>query len=88
MVACECHRLEVGGSIPSIATNKKKEMARRIIAKQQTTLHYCGECGHGTPDMKFENLSVDGKPTLVSCPFQPYKMVVCERACDHFKLKD
>lgn len=46
--------------------------------------HTCGECGQGT----FENLSLEGKPTLVSCPFQPFKMVVSERACSHFKPMD
>jgi hypothetical protein len=50
--------------------------------------HTCGECGQGTFDMKVENLSLEGKPTLVSCPFQPFKMVVSERACSHFTQRE
>ena len=47
----------------------------------------CGECGHGKYDWKFVNLSVEGKPTLVICPYKQYKMVVSERGCNLFKPK-
>jgi len=48
----------------------------------------CGECANGTPDYKFENLSLDGKPTLVSCPYKPYKQVVTQKSCNLFKAKE
>ena len=58
--------------------------------KQQepTIIHHCGECALGVYDMNFVNLSLDGKPTLVSCPYSgKYKKVVSEIACNNFKEK-
>ncbi len=52
-----------------------------------TTVHHCGECALGIADTKHENLSLDGKPTLVSCPQSKYKKVVSEIACKNFKEK-
>ena len=62
-----------------------KHIVHRPKSLSDAPRRTCGECGQGTFDMKFENMSLEGKPTLVSCPFQPYKMVVSERACSHFK---
>ena len=50
-------------------------------------IHYCGECGHGVYDLKFANLDLEGKPTLVACPFFTFKHVRSERACAHFTPK-
>lgn len=54
------------------------------MAKKQPILGTCSECAHGTPDRQFKNLSLTGKPTLVSCPFTTYKHVVSETACEKF----
>lgn len=65
-----------------------RAMARKKISQPQQIRHTCGECKHGTYDWKFHNLSVDGKPTLVSCPFQiGRKLIVSEKACGYFELK-
>ena len=52
---------------------------------EQKELHYCGECALAEADWQFANLSVDGKPTLVSCLFSgKFKKVVSEKACENF----
>lgn len=56
---------------------KKPEQPRRT----------CGECEHGKPDYKFENLSLEGKPTLVRCPFSFYAHTMNEKAYNLFKSK-
>ena len=51
-------------------------------------VHRCGECGKAVFDYKFENLSLDGKPTLISCPMSGrYKRVVSEFACNKFVMR-
>lgn len=47
----------------------------------------CGECAHGTYDMQFKNLSINGHPTLVICPFTQFKHVVSEPACEKFNKR-
>ena len=47
----------------------------------------CGECAHGAYDRQFKNLSLTGHPTLVICPFNKYKKVVSEPACERFKKR-
>ena len=60
----------------------------RKKTKEPTIIHHCGECALGVYDMNFVNLSLDGKPTLVSCPYSgKYKKVVSEVACKNFKEK-
>lgn len=60
-------------------------MARRKISQTQQVNHTCGECKNGTYDYKFENLSLESKPTLVSCPYQiGRKRIVSEKACGFF----
>lgn len=61
-----------------------------IRKKQQepNIIHHCGECALGIADTKHENLSLEGKPTLVSCPQSGvFKKVVSEVACNNFKDK-
>lgn len=48
-----------------------------VKKKNETVIRYCRDCALSTPDMKFENLSLDGKPTLLSCPERKWKMVIC-----------
>ena len=47
----------------------------------------CINCKHATPDMKFENLDLDGNPTLVRCPFEPFARIRSEVACTNFVMK-
>ena len=47
----------------------------------------CGMCVHATPDYKFENLSINGEPTLVSCPFRMYKQNINQRGCVEWKQR-
>lgn len=61
--------------------------------QQKKVIRYCNDCIHSTPDMKFENLSVDGKPTLLSCPYQEWRMIItttetCDKYEDNSSEKD
>ena len=56
--------------------------------KKSKTIKYCRDCKHGTFDMQFKNLSIDGKPTLIICPFQTWKGVVTDRACIMYEPKN
>lgn len=49
---------------------------------------FCTDCKHSTFDTKFENLSVDGKPTLIICPFQKWKIVVPGKGCGKYEPKN
>lgn len=81
------HIQENAGSIPASATKKLLKMIRKNT-KEPTINHYCGECALAVADYKFENLSLEGKPTLVSCPYSgKYKKVVSEVACNKFQPK-
>ena len=55
---------------------------------KQNEFVYCRDCKHSTPDMKFENLSVDGKPTLLICDLQKWpKKVITEKGCKNFEQR-
>lgn len=57
---------------------KKKQVVEQVI-------RYCKDCAHSVEDTKFENLSLDGKPTLLSCPYQEWRMVISTtETCDHY----
>lgn len=46
----------------------------------------CKDCQYATLDMKEENLSIEGHPTLVSCALKPWpKHIISELACENFK---
>lgn len=45
---------------------------------------YCDDCAYAAYDQKFENMSLDGKPTLIICPFKEWKIVVGSVGCDNF----
>lgn len=56
---------------------------------KQAIIHHCGECRLAKHDRKFENLSLEGQPTLVSCKYSGrFKRVVSEKACKFFESKD
>ena len=61
--------------------SKKQE---KVVEKKR---YYCKDCKFGEPDMKFENLSLDGKPTLLKCPYSEWKKLFNEFACSNFKHK-
>lgn len=45
-------------------------------------LQVCNDCGHGTYDYTFANLSINKEPTLVICPFSKYKKNLKEKGCE------
>lgn len=56
-----------------------------VRKKNEKVIRFCRDCVHSTPDMKFENLSLDGKPTLLSCPHRQWRMVICTTdVCEHY----
>lgn len=67
-------------------TSKPSQPKKVKEAKQ---IFHCEDCAHATPDMKFENLSLKGEPTLLICPFDKWKKLFKEPACkDNFKPKN
>lgn len=49
---------------------------------------FCRDCEYATPDMKFENLSLAGKPTLLKCSIHTErKRIISEEGCNDFKRK-
>lgn len=62
-------------------------MAKKKKEENKTVL-YCRDCAHSTPDYKFENLSVNGEPTLLSCPHKKWRMVITTtETCNNYKQK-
>ena len=48
----------------------------------------CVNCEHATLDTKFANLDLDGRPTIVHCPFSKRSRIRNEQACsEHFKQR-
>lgn len=64
-----------------------KRIPRPKPTEQDKEPQFCCDCEHGTFDTKFENLSLDGEPTLISCPYSTRKRVVNEVGCSYFKRK-
>lgn len=61
-------------------------MAKKTVIVEVT--HYCKECRHSTEDWKFENLSWQGKPTLLFCArHQERKRIINEKACKDYEPK-
>lgn len=48
----------------------------------------CINCVFAKLDTKFENLDLDGNPTLVRCEFERYARIRSEEACRRFKMKE
>lgn len=59
----------------------KKKQEKQVIR------HVCGECAHGTLDYSHINMSHDGQPICVVCPFFKFKRLRRETACERFKNK-
>ena len=57
------------------------------MKRRQLQYNVCDDCRHGHYDTRFENLSVDGEPTLIICPFQQWRRNLRERACGFFEPK-
>lgn len=54
----------------------------------QTVVRYCRDCAYAVEDTKFENLSLEGKPTLLACPFKEWKIIInTTETCENYKLK-
>jgi hypothetical protein len=59
------------------------------MASQETKqIRICDDCAHGEWDMKFPNLDVWQKPTLLHCPYQKYAVIRGSQACEHFAHKE
>lgn len=54
----------------------------------KTTSQLCDDCALAEWDMKFPNLDVWKKPTLLHCPHQKFAIIRGTHACEHFKLKN
>ena len=68
--------------------NKSKQPSQPKKEKEVKSILHCEDCAHATPDMKFENLSLTGEPTLLICPFSQWKKLFKEPACkENFKPK-
>lgn len=49
---------------------------------------FCRDCQFSETDWKFENLSVDGKPTLLKCSIHTErKRIINEQGCNDYKSK-
>ena len=54
--------------------------------QEPETANYCVDCAHATVNTKFENLSVDGKPTLLNCNLHTERRrLIDEKACKDFR---
>ena len=62
-------------------------MKRKPITKE---LHYCGECPHCTPITDARSLSIEGKPTLGTCPYwtESPNVILSQLDCDMFPTDD
>ena len=61
-------------------------MAKKKI--QQQVKRTCRECKFGVEDWKHENLSCEGKPILLICPYSiGRKRLMNETACGFFQIK-
>lgn len=59
-----------------------------VKKKNEKVIRFCRDCALSKPDMKFENLSLEGKPTLLSCPYREWRMVICTTdVCSHYEDK-
>lgn len=55
---------------------------------QPTVVRYCRDCAYAVEDTKFENLSLEGKPTPLACPFKEWKIIInTTETCENYKLK-
>jgi len=51
--------------------------------KKEVTQKYCQTCIHAVPDM--ENLSIDKKPILATCPYKQHKVLLNYDCCENHK---
>ena len=57
-----------------------------VKKKKETVIRYCRDCVLSKPDMRFENLTLKGEPTLLSCPYQEWRMVITTTdVCVHYE---
>lgn len=58
------------------------------MKKRECVIDRCDDCRWGTYDDKFENMSLNGKPTLIICKYNKYKIVVGSIACEKFSKRN
>lgn len=60
-------------------------MAKKKIISKET--HRCNECRFVTTYTEFHTLSLEGKPTMGTCPYwkESKCVLLSQVACEHFK---
>ena len=49
---------------------------------------FCKDCRYSTPDWKFENLNIEGQPTLLKCSINTErKRIINERGCGNYEQR-
>ncbi len=67
--------------------NIMKKPSKRSKAANDI-VYYCRNCKYSKEDWKFENLSVDGRPTLLICDIIGWpKRLINEKACGDYVAK-
>lgn len=62
--------------------NRLDKMRRRV-----SDGNVCDTCAHGEWDMTFGNLDIYGKPILLKCPNENYKIIRGTQACEKYQPK-
>ena len=63
-----------------------KKVTKKQVEEKQSV--FCKDCAFATPDLKFENLSLSGKPTLLYCERHPFpKRLINQEGCNDYKAK-
>lgn len=64
---------------------------RKRNKESKGSTNRCGECALCEVEMKFETLSLKGKPILGRCPHYTNKkfcVLLSQTACEHFRSKN
>lgn len=59
-----------------------------MASQESRVIHVCDDCANGEWDMKFPNLDVWRKPTLLRCPYRQFAIIRGSQACEHFVHKE
>lgn len=65
----------------------KKKQTRITSKKEDYRQHVCGDCGCGEFTFEHRNLDIQGKPITLICPFNKFRKIRSETACDKWKAK-
>lgn len=65
----------------------KKKQTRITTKKEDYHQHVCGDCGWGEFTFEHNNLDIKGKPITLICPFNKFRKIRSEIACDKWNAK-